>query len=417
MKNMIVKRTKNQFYIEMFGQFCISGGGKSLDEDSIRSDMLVKLIAYIYNHRKKEITIQELIDALWEDDESANPAGALKNLVYRVRTLFKKEWPEHEFILTGHGSYKWNEELLCISDAEILDGNYRKAGTEQDLSKKVGYYLAAIEAYEGPFLPKISGEHWIAPWNAYYHSTYLTAVKAAAEILEKQEQYEEMERICNYALQMDRLSEELYCGVIKALIKQNKMKLAEQQYKKAVDILYENLGVTPSPELKGLYNEFLKITNAQELNLSVIQKSIVEEVERGAFLCDYGLFQKTYLLEKCRAERLGISIYLMLVTVEPLWNVKPDSQAYMNIINDAMDKIEYVMLNYLRSGDVVSRYSTTQYIALLPTCQYETAKKVVKRMKDEFEKRYRRSKARLNFSIEELKQTPTSQHQRKVDKE
>jgi len=107
----------------------------------------------------------------------------------------------------------------------------------------------------------------------------------------------------------------------------------------------------------------------------------------------------------------------MLVTVEPLWNVKPDSQAYMNIINDAMDKIEYVMLNYLRSGDVVSRYSTTQYIALLPTCQYETAKKVVKRMKDEFEKRYRRSKARLNFSIEELKRTPTSRHQRKVEKE
>ena len=414
---MIVKKTKNQFYIEMFGQFCISGGGKRLDEDSIRSDMLVKLIVYIYNHRKKEITIQELIDALWEDDESANPAGALKNLVYRVRTLFKKEWPEQEFILTGHGSYKWNEALPCISDAEILDGNYKKAGAEQEPGKKVAYYLAAIEAYEGPFLPKISGEHWIAPWNAYYHSTYLTAVKVAAEILEKQEQYEEMERICNYALQMDRLSEELYCGVIKALIKQNKMKLAEQQYKKAVDVLYENLGVTPSPELKGLYNEFLKITNAQELNLSVIQKSIVEEVERGAFLCDYGLFQKTYLLEKCRAERLGISIYLMLVTVEPLWNVKPDSQAYMNIINDAMDKIEYVMLNYLRSGDVVSRYSTTQYIALLPTCQYETAKKVVKRMKDEFEKRYRRSKARLNFSIEELKRTPTSQHQRKVDKE
>jgi len=413
---MIVKKTKNQFYIEMFGQFCISGGGKRLDEDSIRSDMLVKLIAYIYNHRKKEITIQELIDALWEDDESANPAGALKNLVYRVRTLFKKEWPKHEFILTGHGSYKWNDEIPCISDAEILDSNFRKAGTEHDPAKKVAYYLAAIEAYEGPFLPKISDEHWIAPWNAYYHSTYLTAVKAAAEILEKQEQFEEMERICNYALSMDRLSEELYCGVIKALIKQNKMKLAEQQYKKAVDVLYENLGVTPSAELKGLYNEFLKITNAQELNLSVIQRSIAKEVERGAFLCDYGLFQKTYLLEKCRAERLGISIYLMLVTVEPLWNVKPDSQAYMNIINDAMDKIEYVMLNYLRSGDVVSRYSTTQYIALLPTCQYETAKKVVKRMKDEFEKRYRRSKARLNFSIEELKCTPTSRHERKEEK-
>ena len=401
---MITKpKVKNQFYIEMFGQFCISGQGKSLDEDEIRSDMLIKLITYIYCHRKKELAVQELVEALWDEDESANPAGALKNLVYRLRTMLKKAWPEYEFIITRRGAYKWNEEVPIASDMEVLEKGIARAAKESNPEKQAAIYLQALDVYKGPFLPKIGGEHWIAPWTTHYHSMYISTVKTVAELLEEQQQYEQMERVCNYALQMDQLSEELYCCVIRALVKQKKIKLAEKQYKKAVDILYENLGVSPSDELKNLYQEFLKMTNDEEQNLSLIQERLKEEPQMGAFLCEYGMFKKTYQLEKCRAERYGISVFLMLVTVEPLWDVRPESQAYMNLINDGMEKVEYVLLNRLRSGDVIARYSTSQYIALLPTCQYETAKMVSERIASEFEKRYRiKSKAKLHFGLEEV---------------
>lgn len=76
--------------IQMFGRFAMEGNGAMLDEDKIRSGMMTKLIAYLLCFRKKEISTQELIEALWDEEDSDNPAGALKNLVYRLRTMLKK---------------------------------------------------------------------------------------------------------------------------------------------------------------------------------------------------------------------------------------------------------------------------------------------------------------------------------------
>ena len=98
---MCKKQLENKINIQMFAHFKVSGMGAVLDEDSIRSDMLTKLLAYIICNCQKEISTQELVDILWQDEESDNPAGALKNLVYRLRTIMKKTWKDCEFILTS----------------------------------------------------------------------------------------------------------------------------------------------------------------------------------------------------------------------------------------------------------------------------------------------------------------------------
>lgn len=75
----------------LFGNLQINYGDIHLDETDMRSSQLVTLLSYflIYNDRK--ISSSELNDMLWEDDEEiSNPQSALKNLMYRLRTLLKK---------------------------------------------------------------------------------------------------------------------------------------------------------------------------------------------------------------------------------------------------------------------------------------------------------------------------------------
>ena len=62
----------------------------------------------------------------------------------------------------------------------------------------------------------------------------------------------------------------------------------------------------------------------------------------------------------------------------------------------SMKKLQGVLVSSLRSGDVVARCSGSQYMLLLPTCQYETAKKVMERIENAF---YRHSRERY-ISIE-----------------
>lgn len=394
---------KEKLKVRMFGHFEMSNSKGSLDEDKIRSEMLTKLLVYFFCHRKSNVTVQELSEALWPDDTSDNPAGALKNLMYRLRTIIKKEWGGQEFILTGRGSYTWNPEIELEIDTEEFEASYKKASKAEADEDKISCYKKSVVLYKGMFMPKLAGEYWVTSLTTYYHSTYLSAVKKLAGLLNINRRYEEMAQICNMAIGLDNLDEELHCWFIKALIGQNKQNLAVEHYQKAVDLLYENLGVRPSKELRDVYDELLKQQHEQELDLSIIQKELkADDNGRGAFLCEYGVFKKSYHLEIRRAGRLGMSIYLSLITLYPAAKLKSGSEAYQRVINDGMDMMQKVLLSSLRTGDVISKYSASQFIVMLPTCQYETATMVMERIQDKFYESDKKRKLEMRYSVDEI---------------
>jgi DNA-binding SARP family transcriptional activator len=404
---MIGMETENKnngiWKVRLFGRFEVSGQNRTLDEEKIRSEMVTKLLSYVFCHRKRNVTIQELGDALWHDDGSDNPAGALKNLMYRLRNIMKKEWERSDFIVTGRGTYAWNPEIPLEIDAEEFEKLCKNAHRNEEAEEEIAELEEAVELYRGTFLPKLTGEYWVASLATYYHSMYLTAVKQLAALLEEHSRYDEMAQICSRAIDLDALDEELHCWFIKALIGQNKQNLAIEHYQKTVDLLYDNLGVRPSQELRGVYEELLKQKHEQELDLSKIQKELkADDNGKGAFLCEYGVFKKSYHLEIRRAGRLGMSIYLSLITLYPSINVKKDSGAYTNIINKGMDMMQQILLTSLRTGDVISRYSSTQFIIMLPTCQYETAMMVMDRIQNRFYSSEEKTKIKIQYSVDEI---------------
>lgn len=391
----------NIIKIQMFGNFSMTAQGTVLDEEKIWSTMLTRLISYFLCCRTREIPSQELIDVLWGETESENPTGALKNLIYRLRTLLKRTWPEYDFIITGRGTYRLNENLPLVLDTEEFEAYCGKAAEVKEQEEKIRLLMKAAELYKGMFLPNITGEYWALSLSTYYHSMYLSAVKELAGLLEDAERFEEMSRICSLALKLEPLDEDLYCLSVQALVRQNKLYLAREQYRKAVDTLYENLGISPSQNLRKVYEDILRQTHEEELSIQVIKEEMDEDDNEGAFYCEYGVFKKLYQLEKRRAERLGISEYLVLVTVTPRQEIKTDSQAYLDILGEAMQTLRTVLLNSLRAGDVITKYSGSQYLILLPTCQYETAKIVVHRIEAGF-LNLNKKRVSLQFGLEEM---------------
>lgn len=189
---------------------------KTLNEDVMRSDMLTKLLIYILLHRDYPITIQELADALWNEDETDNPAGALKNLMYRLRNIMKKNLGDRDYILTSRGVYYWNSEIPIQFDAEQFEGYCEEAKKTENIAKRVGYYEKAIDLYQGDFMPKIMDKHWVVTLSAYYHSLLLSAVKSLAELYMTQEKYEDAVQLCSRGLKYDAVDEGLHCCMITA---------------------------------------------------------------------------------------------------------------------------------------------------------------------------------------------------------
>lgn len=398
-----MKENHSALNIRMFDKFQIENENGMLNKENMRSEMLTRLLAYMVSHREKDMTAQELIDVLWPDDQSDNPSGALKNLMYRLRKLMNRTWGEDgRYIITGRGAYQLNPELVVHVDIEEFEECCRQVFNSEDPAVQQENGKKAVELYQGMFLSELSSEYWVISIATYYHSIYLTMVKKLAALLEKEKQFTDVEEICAKAIQIEPLDEEIHCFLLRAMIADNKQKLASDHYKETVKLLYDSLGVRPSGEMETIYEELQKIQHDHESNIDIIQEELREEKTSGAFFCEYGVFRKIYALESRSGSRLGISVHLALVSLYLDFQVSKDKNDYASLIGEGMKVLEDTLLKRLRSSDIVCRYSVNQFLVMLPACQYEDAKMVVNRLKDSFYKSGKTNKLLLQYSIDEL---------------
>lgn len=385
---------KNVLYVNLLGQFEIKNEVGVLNRETLHSNKLMRLLSYILMYREKELTVAELCDVIWRDGGSDNPAGALKNLMYRLRTSMKM-LGDTPFILTKKHSYCWNEEVEVVADFEVFDKLCKMAvEANNDEEFRIESAKKAIEMYKGPLPVKLAAEHWGLPLETYYHSCYLTVVKYLADIYEEREEYDKMEMVSSNALIYDGLDEQLHCNVVKALVQQDKQNLAIAHYEKAVKQLQNHLGVRSATKLKELYGKLLTTKSGKPGDLKEIYEDVVEtEQPNAVFICEYSVFREIYRLENRRLERIGITEYVLLITLVPLEEQLTETQ-----MRKELGHLESVLKSQLRRGDVAAKYSDNQFIVLLPTCTQETAQVVAERVKGSFMQKS--STDRIGFEYE-----------------
>lgn len=373
--------------IKSLGKFELSDGEHILNDEILRSDMLKKLLMYMIINREHPISAQELSEALWHEDEIENPTGALKNLMYRLRTILKKYISDDKFILTSQGCYAWNNEIEVELDAKLFEEYCKLAKTSEDKDIILQNYESAIALYKGEFMENTLDNHWAVTLSTYYHSMFLSAVKALAELYLDAERYQDIEDLSVHALSMDRVDEELYCYHIMSLIKEKKYEPAMNCYDEAVRILQDTLGVHNPAKLQKVQEELLKMNKGTEAEaLENIHDDMIEEEESvGVYFCGYPVFKEIYRLEVRKNSRLGESEYIVLFTVELNQWVKADNEKMEKFfLEQGMKNLKNTLKKVLRIGDVAARYSDSQFIVLLPTCTYESSVAVAKRVSENF---------------------------------
>lgn len=252
-------------------------------------------------------------------------------------------------------------------------------------------------------MPELSGEYWVISMSMYYQSMYLKMVKGFAQLLEREKNYGEEEEICQRALQLEPMDEKLHCFLMRAMIAENKQKMAIEHYKKTVKYLYDTLGVRPSEEMQKLFETMQKIQHDHESNIDVIQEDLKEKnLPMGAFLCEYGTFRKIYMLESRSTSRMGISVHISLVSMHLDFQSSENNERQRQMLKEGMSLLEETLLKGLRSSDVICRYSMNQFLIMLPACQYEDAKMVMNRLKDMFYRSGKMNRVILQYSIDEI---------------
>lgn len=393
--------TEKKLKLQLFGRFFLTDGTVVLGEDTLHSGKLTRLLAYLLIHRDSILTHQELIEVFWENT-SRSPESALKNLMYRLRTALKI-LGEKQFICTMPGAYRWNPEIEVETDYELFEDLITRLRYPQlELEEKKAICQDVILCYQGNVSTRLADEPWLLPRVTWYQSLYMDTVKSLCEIYESEGAWNDLEQVCNKALQIDVFDEDIHCWYIRSLHGQKKYDLAISHYEKTNKLFYETMGIVSSEKLRDAFHGMMQDTGEYAMGIwEIINEAQEKERPQEVFFCDYQVFRQFYRLEARRLERLGIAEYFLLLTVRRSGNAWRKGAADAGIV-EGMDILERILRRTLRVGDVVSRYSSTQYVIMLPMCSYEASVMVAKRIKKRFTKSIGQRKLELLYELEEV---------------
>lgn len=384
--------------ITMFGTFSIRTGDRVINEKSRRSRNLWTLLEYLIAHKGKEIPQSELIDLLY--DESANPASALKTQLCRVREVLDElgEAVGKELIVSSSGGYAWNDKVDVHIDAEEFETLCKTAfKATEDFQTRLGLIWKAIDLYGGDFLPSQNTEQWAIPITSYYHSMYIKAVYLAMDLLFDNGNFHDVVTVCQKAELIDAYDETIYTMHVKALAELGDKKGARELYLHAIDLFYNKLGVNPSEDFLELYEDTVYACQDTVLDFNRIKELLEEDSDAvGAFFCEYEFFKHIYKLERRASQRNSKELHICVINVSD----ENGNQLSQKKLNTVMEKLIDCIKFSLRSSDVFSRVSLSQYAVLLSYTSAENGDMVMKRIVKRFKRDNPKLTVKLKYELE-----------------
>ena len=386
-----------QIQIQTFHCFEIRYKDKVINTQESRSHKAWQLFAYLLYSGEKPVMQSELISVIWKDTDVS--VSVLKTTLHRLRTMLKSldESLGSNLIQCKNGLYFLNPDYSIQCDFKDFETLFKSAADIPDDVEKLRIYQKAFSLYQGDFLSKYTDEPWIAPISIYFHNLYLNVVCSLLDIYEKKQMYNEAITDLRQASRIEKYEETIYIHLIKTLIQAEHYQDAISVYKYLSEIMQTNLGLEPSSEAKNL---FYKATSALSSNIVAIEDlpALIFDntLDSGATFCDFEFFKQIYLAYSKGIKRNLSVIHVILVNITDMHGHLLSKRSLTCCVNN----LKPFLRSSLRSGDVISMCTPSQFVILLPHASAENAENVMERIKTGFFQKYPHSPAKFTHFIQ-----------------
>jgi len=238
------------------------------------------VLAHLLLRANRPVSQEQLIDDVWGEDPPPAARSSLQSYVSHLRGALGPERLEG-----GSRGYilKLAPEEL---DAACFEALLREAGrlAAVDPTAAVHTYQEALSLWRGPTLDDLSGEQSLQPEIARLEELRLAAeedrIAAVLDLGRHRELVPELETL----VARHPLREELWGKLMVALYRSGRQAEALDAYRRARELLSEELGLDPSPELQRLQAQILRQDPTLELDGRPLRGyRLLERVGAGAF--------------------------------------------------------------------------------------------------------------------------------------
>lgn len=344
------KSMKNILKVRMLGGFTLEYKGKELVLDRNNVSKTTQLFQLLLLHTQDGgISKAALIDALYGRSDVENKNGSLNNTIFRLRKqLTAAGLPESSYININGGMCTWDPDMM--------------------------------------------GEDWAAVENIACRDMYFDCVEELCHYLKTEEKFEELYRVAHSAAEIYPFYD-WQIWEIDSLIGMSRYKDGLDVYKRTTKLMFDELGLSPSAGMLERFKLMGERTSQAAGAIEDIKYRLREkESIEGAYYCTYPSFVDVYHVFGRMMERTGMSVFLMLCTLNFI-NIETDDENqkyYSELLRESIQKA-------VRKGDFYTRYNIQQYLVMLIGITQENCTLVSKRINKEFNKRLTRRK---NVSID-----------------
>ncbi len=368
--------------IFVFGEFRVLINNENATDKIKLSRKKKLLLEYLIINYGKTVSISNLVDILWDDNKDIKLENTLKTLVSRLRKDLLDVGLKNA-ILTKKSAYMWNTDYNNITDIFKLEEICNKLKKIDKYSSEVKkMFEEVIFLYSGDLLNESELNQLTISKVMYFRNMYFDTIQKYIGFLKINKEFTEIVSTCKRALEIDHLDSKLNVELMDALVNLGKPQEAMSHYRVVTSLYYSELGAKPTTEIIDYYKELIVQERRIEDSAETIFRDLKESDDiKDALVCDYSILKDIYKLYIRNFRRTGTPIFLIVVSLKHLKEKEVTPMEMDLTMKNLLDMIS----KKLRVGDVIARYSLTQYVMLMPNIpNYSTGRLIMERIKSTF---------------------------------
>ncbi len=246
-----------QLRVQTLGAFRVWRGDREIETREWQRDKARQLFQALITYRGRWLQREELAEMLWPH---LSPDAAVRDFKVALSALYRALEPARaeatsSFIARDGSAYRlrpnadiWLDcaefQTGCAAGVRLLDQGQTEAGMQR--------LHAALQLYQGDFLPDALYESWAEAERERLRNTFLRSADRLAQVYAEQRRDEELIALSERILACDNCWERAYRFLMLAYARQGNRAAALRVFQRCADTLARELDVEPAPNTLAL---------------------------------------------------------------------------------------------------------------------------------------------------------------------
>jgi DNA-binding SARP family transcriptional activator len=239
----LARRLADRVMIEDLGRVRIEIGSKVVEGAQVRRKVLA-LLCLLVSRPGLAATREEVVDALWPDNDPSSALNSLNQTVYFLRRVFEPDYSED----ASPGYVGQDGETVWL-DADLVSARSRRS---LDLIRQIPadatpeQALSLAKEYTGRFALDFAYEDWSSQYRDSLHAAYLRVMERAIHMDLDTGQFARGTLLAERAAEIDPDSDEVQVSLIKLYRMSGSHAAAAEQYGH-YERLMKDMGLEATP--------------------------------------------------------------------------------------------------------------------------------------------------------------------------